>query len=318
LKAARVHIKKFLSYADTLPPRSAKAFIFAVVFVVLAAGVREFFSSFGATLLFSSFYPAVLIIALFAGPWAGIFGAVLAALVSWWAFVVPSFEFTRLGATEYANFSLFLLSTLLIVWLAHLYRQQVVNFRKSEMERELLLKEMHHRIRNSFAVVQSIVRASLADLPELADKITGRVQALSRTNDMIDHSNKYVASLRTLILNELEPYPTAGRINLVGPDLQLPSDVARNLSLVFHEMTTNAFKHGSLKDPNGRLEVSWLSDGDHCILAWQERDGPAITDAEKLGFGTRMMTRALDAIGGSAVHEFSPTGLYSRVSFPLQ
>ena len=313
-----MHIKTFLSYSDRLPPRSAQAFIFAVVIIVLAAGVREFFSLLGATLLFASFYPAVLVIALFAGPWAGAFGAVLAILVAWWAFVPPLFEFNQLGIAEYANLVLFLLSALLVVWLAHLYRQQIANLQKSEMERELLLKEMHHRVRNSFAVVQSIVRATLADQPERAEKIVGRVQAVSRTNDIIDQADKHQASLRTLILNELEPYQAGGRIHLVGPDLQLSSDVARNVCLVLHEMTTNAVKHGSLKEPNGRVDVSWVSGGDHCILTWQERDGPIITDSEKRGFGTRMMTRSLDAIEGSIAHEFAPTGICSRISFRLQ
>ena len=311
-------IRRLLSYSDKLPPRSARAFVFAAVIIALAAGVRELFSLFGATVLFAPFYPAILIIALFAGPWAGAFGTALAILIAWWAFMLPLFQFNQLGIAEYANFALFLLSVLLVLWLAHLYRQQIADLRKSEMDRELLLKEMHHRVRNSFAVVQSIVRATLADQPDRAEKIIGRVHAVSRTNDIIDQSDRHQASLRMLVLNELDGYQTKGRIHLVGPDLQLSSDVARHVALVLHEMTTNAVKHGSLKEQDGCVDVSWVSGGDHCILSWQERGGPNIMAPDTRGFGTRMMTRSLEAIEGGIVHEFAPTGLRSRISFRLQ
>lgn len=313
-----MQLKTFLSYSERLPPRSAQAFLFAFIMIVLAAGLRGLFSLLGATLLFASFYPAILFIALFAGPWAGAFGMVLAILIAWLAFVPPAFEFTHLGVVEYANFALFLLSGGLVIWLAHLYRQQIASYQKLLMERELVLKEMHHRVRNSFAVVQSIVRATLTDQPERAGDIIGRVSAVSRTNDLIDQADMHQVSLRTLIESELEPHQTGGRTHLVGSDLLLSSDVARNVCLVLHEMTTNAVKHGSLKEPNGRVDVSWVSSGDRCKLTWQERDGAIITDPEKRGLGTRMMTRSLDAIEGSIVHEFAPTGICSRISFRLQ
>jgi H+/Cl- antiporter ClcA len=110
-------------YILRLKPWSLHTFVAALVAVVFAATMQEVLASFGATLYFAAFFPAILIASLLGGAPAGIFAALLAIPIVWWAFMPPIFEFNPLTPEDYDSFAIFVLCSSLLICFSHLYRE---------------------------------------------------------------------------------------------------------------------------------------------------------------------------------------------------
>jgi hypothetical protein len=110
-------------YILKLKPWSLSAFMAAFLAVVFAATMQEVLASFGATLHFAAFFPAILMASLLGGAPAGIFAAVLAIPIVWWAFMPPIFEFNPLTHADYDSFAIFVLCSSLLICFSHLYRE---------------------------------------------------------------------------------------------------------------------------------------------------------------------------------------------------
>jgi len=112
-------------YILKLRPWSPSAFVAALLAVAFAATMQEVLASFGATLYFAAFFPAILMASLLGGVPAGIFAVLLAIPIVWWAFMPPVFEFNPLTADDYDSFAIFLLCSSLLICFSHLYREAV-------------------------------------------------------------------------------------------------------------------------------------------------------------------------------------------------
>lgn len=299
-----------------LPPNSLRAHGFAIVCIVLATAVRLAFGWLGADLPFATYFPAVMIVAVLAGPEAAALSIGLSVAVAWWMFLPPYFGFLPLGLPDILNLALFVLSALCIVYVAQRYRTAVERLRTTERQRQLELRELEHRGKNTFAVVESIVRKTLEDQPEQADLIAGRIRAISSTNDIINRSQGHVATLDSILTNEFAAYDLA-RLDCAGPRVALPADTARAMALVIHELITNAAKYGALTSPEGRVRVRWSADGPRVTLDWVESGGPPVQAPANYGFGSRLVVRTLKALSGSIEPQFEPTGLKCRLSFRM-
>jgi K+-sensing histidine kinase KdpD len=110
-------------YILRLRPWSFHTFLAALLAVVFAAAMQEVFASFGTTLHFAAFFPAILMASLLGGVPAGIFAAVLAIPIVWWAFMPPIFEFNPLTPEDYDSFAIFVLCSSLLICFSHLYRE---------------------------------------------------------------------------------------------------------------------------------------------------------------------------------------------------
>ncbi len=98
--------------------------------------------------------------------------------------------------------------------------------------------------------------------------------------------------------------------------MKLPADAARNLSLVFHELVTNAIKHGALSLPEGRIEIAWATDDTGLTIDWIERGGPPASPPDQRGFGTRLVVGCVKSLGGKVDASFPPEGLECRMTIP--
>lgn len=116
-------------YLFRLKPWSLPAFALALLALVIAATTQAILASFGTTLYFATFFPAILAASLLAGAPAGIFAAVLTIPIVWWTFMPPYFEFNPLTPADCNNIVLFLLSSALVIWVSHLYREALVILR---------------------------------------------------------------------------------------------------------------------------------------------------------------------------------------------
>lgn len=295
---------------DGLPPNSIAAYSFALALIAISAVVHAVFGAIGGNVLpFTTYYPATLLASLVGGVAAGLFATFLSLAIVLWAFPTPA-------AMQSANVVLFLLCSGATIAVAELYRGATRRLHDDEKKRALLIRELEHRGKNTFAIVQSIVSQTLQDQKDVADTIIGRIKSVSATNDIITKSEHHTAGLQTILERELDPYDRA-RVSLRGPDVQLTAEMARSFALIVHELATNAAKYGALCNPGGQLSVEWAVGDAQLSLAWCEENGPAITRPFEPGFGARLVTRLLKNHGGEVTPEFRPEGLRVRISVAL-
>lgn len=305
------------SISARLPPLSWQAFFFALVMLAVATILRIGFGKLGATLYFATFFPAILLVALLAGPYAGAFSIFGTLIIVWWAFVAPAYSFSAINLNDVANFGMFTVASGLIVWLAHCYREAVRVLDESDAAQNLLLRELAHRGRNTFAIVESIVRNTLPHSSAEADTIIGRVRAVSSTNDLVNEAPQHKVALAAVLAMEGRPYGLH-RIVIRGEDLELSADTARHFALVVHELITNAAKYGALKVPEGRLAIEWKRFGDAIDMAWEETGGPPVVEPSGMGFGTKLLSRCMQVLGGTFEPRFRPEGFACRITFKLR
>src|SRR5580698_495655 len=153
----RLGMERWAPLVARIRPYSFAAVVLALACVVVATILRIAVSWLGVSLLFATYFPAVMVAALLAGTPAGILAIIGAIFVAWWAFIPPFYAFEPLTLEDIANISLFALSSGCIVALAHLYRNVLHRSQERERERELLMQELEHRGRNTYAVVEAIV-----------------------------------------------------------------------------------------------------------------------------------------------------------------
>lgn len=291
-------------------PYSISAFAFAVGCVALATGLRYMLGWIDPGILpFVAHFPAVMIVALVAGTPAAIVATLLSIVTASTLFLPQGGQLAAL------NSGFFAVSCILIILISEAYRQLVARYRREQRQKNLMLRELEHRGKNMRSVVEAIVFQTLPDDPRAAETITGRIRAVSSTNDIISHAANLEPDLRTLIYSKFEPFGPF-RASLDGSEITLPADSARNLSLVFHELVTNAIKHGALSREEGRVDISWRMTGGNLNITWAERDGPEISPPAERGFGSRLVIGCMKSLGGSVVADFPPSGLVCVISLP--
>lgn len=173
--------------------------------------------------------------------------------------------------------------------------------------RKLVVEELAHRLKNKIATIQSIISYQLREQPGLRNDIVARLVALSATDDLIIASHGRGASIRDILSTELGPYELS-RISLDGPDILLPPTLALVMTLLVHELATNAVKHGALSCPAGKLSICWSLLKGKVSIEWR---------ASHRGFASRLLSSALDQFNGSVETTFEKNGLICRMTAVL-
>ena len=194
-----------------------------------------------------------------------------------------------------------------------------VQERRSEQARALLMREVDHRARNSLMLVQSLVRLSTAtSLEEFRVILDGRIASLARAQTSLAARKWEGAFLGDIVAEALAPVSSPERYSAAGPRIVLPAGDVQALSMVVHELASNAVKYGSLAQQGGRLEVAWQRLPDRSVrIDWRE-DGPAAVEAPRtLGFGSRLIAQLVRQLQGSIRYDWRPSGLVAELSFPM-
>jgi two-component sensor histidine kinase len=211
---------------------------------------------------------------------------------------------------------------------AAIERLRVVDeLRAAVREKDLLIGELNHRVKNTLTTVQSIASQTLRNAPSLdhaSDAIESRLIALSQVHNVLtDRSWAHVA-LHDIVAQAVEPYRSRGeeRIHVQGPSVQVPPRMALPLAMALQELATNAVKYGALSNGTGRIRVHWRLDGtgspQRLHLMWEEAEGPPVQKPVRRGFGTRLIERSLaQELAGEVQIEFSKTGVVCSVDAPL-
>jgi len=199
---------------------------------------------------------------------------------------------------------------------------------RSQADRELLINELNHRVKNTLATVQGLVASTLRSAVPLADakKAMGeRIIALGRAHDVLMQEHWESADLRELVLSIVQPYRTehTNRIDVFGPDLRVNPRAAVALAMVLNELMTNAAKYGALSQPEGRVRVEWNATEDRSPpklrMVWMEMGGPLVRLPVRRGFGSTLIEQSITReLGGTFEKNFDPAGLICTMMLPLE
>ena len=272
---------------------------------------------------FALLFPATLLATLIAGWPAGVSALVFGGGATWYFLLPPHRSFAIRDTTEWLSLALYVGSSLLITVMTEAYRRSAQALAVERRQQTILIDELNHRVKNTLATVQSIARHSgkgAATVEEFQKRFEGRLMALSQTHNALTRGVWEHVPLHELLLQELTPYGQE-RFALQGPTVRLPARHALALGMVFHELATNAAKHGAFTAPKGQVWVSWTLDATQrrsgLSLEWKERGGPTTAAPERRGFGLRLIEGTLRGeLHGEAAFDFAPGGLMVRLRSP--
>lgn len=302
------------------PPRRSQALLLGTALAGGATLARLALKGpVGDALPFITYFPALIFAAALGGGAAGLTCLLLSTVAVWLLFLS--------GAPSWAwAIGSFWISGGLIILVAAALADSVRELRRSrrhlheaQAKLQTLVGELAHRNRNALAVIMSIVSQSArnaASAEAAAQVIKARLMALARAQQAVIESGGERASLRTLLETALAPFGLE-RFDLApSPDAEVEAELAGPLGLLFHEMATNALKHGALSASHGRVQLDWdIADG-AARLRWREIGGPPVAEPARQGFGTRLLTAALAQHRGTVERRFELSGVIYELTAP--
>jgi len=202
----------------------------------------------------------------------------------------------------------------------------ITDRKRAEEQQALLIRELHHRVKNTLATVQAIMGSTARSADNIEDfktAIFGRIQSLAKTHLLLADDAKAV-DFADILRSELDAFDNriGGRITLEGPEVALTSQLAVSLGMAIHELTTNAAKHGALSVYGGKVAVTWSvtieAKRRTLVFDWVESGGPPVGTPTREGFGTRLLDFVLPGqIQARTRIEYAPQGVRMHCSMPL-
>jgi len=197
--------------------------------------------------------------------------------------------------------------------------------KEAEEQEAMLMREVDHRAKNVLAIVLSLLRLTPREgVADFAASVEGRVAAMGRVHTLLAEHRWAGADLKQIVDAELYAYvlPRAGRetrVTVAGPAVRLAPHVAQAMSVVLHELATNAIKYGALSVPEGRLALSWRTDAAGTLyFEWRESGGPTVSGPPaRRGFGSRLLDSTIRRqMGGELTLDWAPNGLRCVIVAP--
>ena len=196
----------------------------------------------------------------------------------------------------------------------------VTSLAQSEAHGQVLIAELNHRVKNMLAVVTTIVKSSLRAAGikgEGVATLSDRLQSMARAYSLLTDSAWTRVNVREIAQTELAAFG-AERVTVSGPAIDVEPRQSLALSMVIHELATNAAKYGSLSADAGSLALQWAHEGQDLSFVWREVDGPRPKEPESSGFGfTLIRLQVEQQLSGRLETTFADDGLTVRFAFPL-
>jgi two-component sensor histidine kinase len=194
---------------------------------------------------------------------------------------------------------------------------------EAEAQQHVLNEELRHRLKNTLAMVQAIASQTLKNIPDrdAVEAFERRILALSKAHDVLLQENWTAAPMDQITRLVLSMHDDAGRIETAGPSIQIGPKATLSLSLLLHELATNAAKYGSLSASSGRVKITWkVQAGEsepELVLTWEEANGPPVVPPQRVGFGSRLIRMGL-AGAGQVKRDYLPGGFRAEFRAPLE
>jgi len=213
---------------------------------------------------------------------------------------------------------------LLLIGLAFAVRM-AATIARGEMLHDLLIEELNHRVKNTLAILQAIAVQTFRSATKAERvKFEGRLGALAEAHNLLSTEKWQGSELQDVINRVLQPYllNNPERIKMLGPRVPLSPRLAVVLSMIIHEIATNAAKYGALSNDTGLVAIDWEVIDEpkpKLRLIWTETGGPPVVVPVHRGFGSRLIERsARDQLGGEATVDFLPRGVVYTVICSLE
>lgn len=200
---------------------------------------------------------------------------------------------------------------------------EIAQRKEAEAAKEMLLHEVKHRVKNTLATIQALATQTLKDTPpEEKEAFICRLHSLSGAHDLLTASDWEDIGIAALVRQSLGAFSGKGQARVVcdGPDVGLSANKALLLTMVLHELGTNAVKYGALSVEQGRIGLAWrmaVAERPTLTLEWRESDGPPVAPPRHRGFGSRMIAAALHGSDGKVDFDYLPEGLRVAIEMAL-
>lgn len=205
--------------------------------------------------------------------------------------------------------------------------RDVTERKRQQRQRELLVHELNHRVKNTLAMVQSLAMQTLRHAATPAEgraAFEARLVALAKAHDVLTREHWEGASLNKVVADAVAAYSgdfQESRFRIAGPFVRLRPKAVLALSMALHELATNAVKYGALANATGNVEITWrLIPGDprRFQLRWAESGGPPVEAPRRRGFGSYLIEQGLAYdLAGEARLTFARAGLVYTIDAPL-
>lgn len=198
-----------------------------------------------------------------------------------------------------------------------------VSERKQREAQEVILQqEMAHRLKNTLAMVQAIASQTLRPVEDrtYVEAFEERLLTLSSAHDILFQKNWQSAPLADVIASAVDKFGMGGKVELAGPPVELGPRATLSVSLILHELATNAIKYGALANDTGHVKVAWSvggsADAAEFVMKWTEIGGPPVAQPSRKGFGSRLIRMGLVGAGGVEI-KYDPSGLEAVMTASL-
>ena len=189
---------------------------------------------------------------------------------------------------------------------------------RSKDARDLLMREVDHRSRNVLAIVHSLMHLTRAtDLDAYKKILAGRVNALARAQTSLASRQWEGGRLEDVVREELDALCPKDQVSIAGPEVALSPEQVQPISMLLHELATNANKYGAFSTAGGHLSVTWSLKARQVMLEWRETGGPTVTPPTHEGFGSALKNSMVRQIKGTLNRRWEPDGLTAEVVFPV-
>ncbi|MBJ7413407.1 MAG: hypothetical protein JHD15_24055 [Phenylobacterium sp.] len=292
----------------------------------LALGFRLALSPYiGMGAPFAAFVLGVLVASVFGGIASGVACAALLSVGG--AFMMTATGHPAALRRSVLSLLFFLASSGFVIWIVTLLRAALAREVAARESERLLKLELHHRVKNTLAVVQSLADQTFrgaTDTEAARRHFAARLAALADAHDVLVDAGWREVTLQTVAERALAPFrPTApGRLTLDGGPAPVSPEAAVALTLCLHELATNAVKHGALSGEAGAVRLAWRVEETagrrRLEVEWREAGGPTPAPGGRQGFGARLLTRALAAQPNAQARlDLGPDGALWRAAFDL-
>lgn len=197
-----------------------------------------------------------------------------------------------------------------------------------EQERELVSRELDHRIKNLFALVNSLVRLTAREartVEAFTETLSGRLRDLHAAHEFIRPAGRATSgggsSLKGILRSLLQSYGVdsgGGLIVIDGDDVAVDDGQVTAFALVIHELATNAAKYGALSVSGGSIDIHIADSESGLVIDWRERGKPQQEEPTERGFGSRLLSVVVEGqLRGHITRRFEADGLRITLHIPM-
>ena len=201
----------------------------------------------------------------------------------------------------------------------------VTERKRAEERLQAMNAELDHRVKNVLATASAIAAQTLnasSSMEHFVSAFDGRLRSMAQTHELLSERLWRGIPLAELLRRELAPYARGNNTEIGGPEVILTAEAGQTLAMVFHELATNAAKHGAFSSREGKVSVDWRRqlNGSACaglVIEWQETGGPPAKAECKAGYGISVICELIPhELAGKVNHVLTPEGARCQLEIP--